>query len=252
MSGSRPVALVTGAASGIGAATADHLIGEGWRVIGIDLESAPLAEVRASRTGPNLEFRAADVTDEPAILAVVDEIEAAIGPIAGVVNCAGIARDTPTLDHPVDAFRKILDVNVVGSFIVARAAARKMSARKQGAIVNIASISGIRGSKGRAGYGASKGAVITLTKVMATDLAGFGIRVNAIAPGPIETPMVQAMHTAADRELFHRFVPMARYAEPREIASVIAFLLDNDKSSFITGEIIAVDGGFRGAGVIER
>ena len=116
----------------------------------------------------------------------------------------------------------------------------------------VASISGLRGSKGRSAYGASKGAVVTLTQVMANDLAEYGIRVNAVAPGPIETPMVKAIHTQADRDLYHRFVPMNRYAEPREIATVVAFLLDDTKSSYVTAEIIAVDGGYRGAGIIVR
>ncbi len=118
-----------------------------------------------------------------------------------------------------------------------------------GAIVNIASISGIRGSKGRSAYGASKGAVINLTKVMATDLAPFKIRVNAVAPGPIDTPMVRAVHSDDDRKTYHRFVPMRRYGEPAEIAHAVEFLLDERRSSYITGEILAVDGGFRGAGI---
>jgi NAD(P)-dependent dehydrogenase (short-subunit alcohol dehydrogenase family) len=119
-----------------------------------------------------------------------------------------------------------------------------------GAIVNIASISGLRGSKGRSAYGASKGAVVTLTQVMANDLAPFGIRVNAVAPGPVETPMVQAIHTDADRELYHRYIPMKRYGTPVELASVIHFLLDETQSSYVTGEIVAADGGYRGAGLI--
>jgi NAD(P)-dependent dehydrogenase (short-subunit alcohol dehydrogenase family) len=125
-----------------------------------------------------------------------------------------------------------------------------MAKAGRGAIVNVASISGIRGSKGRSAYGASKGAVINLTQVMANDLAPHGIRVNAVAPGPVETPMVKALHSSADRELYGRYIPMRRYAEPREIASVIYFLLDESQSSFVTGEIVAVDGGYRGAGII--
>jgi len=146
--------------------------------------------------------------------------------------------------------RKILDVNVVGTFIVARAAARLMKDRGGGAIVNIASVSGLRGGKGRSAYGASKGAVVVLTQVLANDLARYKIRVNAVAPGPVDTPMVKAVHTAADRALWLRHVPMRRYAEPGEIASVIEFLLDGTRSGFMTGEIVAVDGGFRGTGVM--
>jgi NAD(P)-dependent dehydrogenase (short-subunit alcohol dehydrogenase family) len=168
------------------------------------------------------------------------------------LNSAGIASDVHVFDTKVALFRKILDINVVGSFIVGRAAARAMATRKRGAIVNVTSISGLRGSKGRAAYGASKGAVITMTQVMANDLAAYGIRVNAVAPGPVETPMVKALHSAADRKAFNRFIPMGRYGEPDEIAGAVEFLLDETRASYITGEILAVDGGYRGAGVIAR
>ena len=191
-----------------------------------------------------------DVTDDAAAGRVVAQVVEALGGIDGVVNSAGIAADVHTLDTPVELFRKILDVNVVGTFIVARAAARVMKDRGGGAIVNLASVAGVRGSKGRSAYGSSKGAVCVLTQVMANDLARFGIRVNAIAPGPVDTPMVQALHSAKDRALWSRYLPMRRYGKPEEIASVIEFLLDGTKSGYVTGEIVAVDGGFSGAGVI--
>jgi NAD(P)-dependent dehydrogenase (short-subunit alcohol dehydrogenase family) len=114
----------------------------------------------------------------------------------------------------------------------------------------MASVSGLRGSKGRSAYGASKGAVVTLTQVLANDLARYAIRVNAVAPGPVDTPMVRTMHTDKDRALWARHVPMRRYAEPGEIATVVEFLLDSTRSGYVTGEIIAADGGFRGAGII--
>ncbi len=141
-------------------------------------------------------------------------------------------------------------MNVVGTFIVARAAARIMKDRCGGAIVNLSSVSGLRGSKGRSAYGASKGAVAVLTQVMATDLARYGIRVNAVAPGPVDTAMVKAMHTDADRALWARHIPMRRYAEPDEIAAVIELLLDGTRSGYMTGAVVPVDGGFAGAGII--
>ncbi|MGH6814925.1 MAG: SDR family NAD(P)-dependent oxidoreductase [Hyphomicrobiaceae bacterium] len=247
------VVLVTGGASGIGLATAEHLIAAGAKVAIFDLAADGLAAVRSRYTGiAQVRADALDVTDEAAVERAVAAAESELGPITGVVNSAGISTDVPTLDTPADLFRRILDVNVVGTFLVGRTAARRMTARRHGAIVNIASISGLRGSKGRAAYGASKGAVITLTKVMANDLARYGLRVNAVAPGPVETPMVKALHTAEDRAIYRRFVPMRRYAEPAEIARVVAFLLDDKQASYITGEILAVDGGFRGAGIIEE
>jgi len=138
---------------------------------------------------------------------------------------------------------------VVGTFVVGRAGARIMRATG-GAIVNIASISGLRGSKGRAAYGASKGAVVTLTQVMAVDLAPYRIRVNAVAPGPVETPMVEALHPPEVRRAYRHHVPMRRYARADEIAAAVLFLLDDTQSGYVTGEILAVDGGFRGAGMM--
>jgi NAD(P)-dependent dehydrogenase (short-subunit alcohol dehydrogenase family) len=249
--GKARVALVTGAASGIGAATAQRLLASGWKVAILDRDEKALGAAHGAHAGsPHVFAAPVDVTDETAVQGVVDRAVASLGGLDGIVNSAGIAADIPALDTPVDLFRKVLDVNVVGTFIVARAAARIMKERGGGAIVNLASVAGLRGSKGRSAYGSSKGAVIVLTQVLATDWARYGIRVNAVAPGPVDTPMVEAMHTAQDRALWSRHIPMRRYAEPGEIATVIEFLLDGERSGFITGEVVAVDGGFRGAGII--
>jgi NAD(P)-dependent dehydrogenase (short-subunit alcohol dehydrogenase family) len=251
------VALVTGGASGIGLATAGALLEEGWRIGLVDRDAGGLATAAAKLRQPDrIATHPLDVTDEAATTRVIADVQRRFGRLDGVVNSAGIADDIPALETSVDKFRRILDINVIGSFVVARAAAKLMIAAAGGksegvgAIVNLASISGLRGSKGRVAYGASKGAVVTMTQVLANDLAPAGIRVNAIAPGPVETAMVANMHTADDRRLFARYIPMNRYAAPAEIASAIVFLLDGTRSSFITGEVIAVDGGFRGAGVI--
>ena len=246
------VVLITGAASGIGLASLETMLKAGWRVAAVDRDEKALASLRA-KYGPSADVHiaAADVCDEPAITQLVADVVAKFGRIDGVLNSAGIGADVPALDTSVEMFKRILDVNVVGSFIVARAAALAMKAAGTGgAIVNIASISGLRGSKGRVAYGASKGAVVTMTQVLANDLSGYGIRVNAVAPGPIDTPMVEALHSTEDRDLYMRYVPMARYGTPQEIASAAAFLLDNSVSGYVTGEILAVDGGYRGAGII--
>lgn len=251
-------AVVTGAASGIGLAIAEHLIGEGWRVAAVDRDAAGLSGLAARHPDPaRLLALPLDITDEGAVEAAMTTATDALGPVTGVVNAAGIAADIPALDTPVALYRKILDVNVIGSFIVARAAARRMVARAKagepsGAIVTIASVSGLRGGKGRIAYGSSKAAVILQTQVLANDLAPYGIRCNAIAPGPIETPLIKAMHTAEDRATWSRFVPMNRYGRPEDIAHAAAFLLDETRAAFITGEVLAVDGGFAGAGIIVR
>jgi NAD(P)-dependent dehydrogenase (short-subunit alcohol dehydrogenase family) len=255
------VAFVTGGASGIGLATARRLMASGWRVAIADRDAAALDGLRRAHAGsPESYATPLDVTDEGAVEKAVTEAVAALGGLDGVVNSAGIAADIPALDTPVDLFRKILDINVVGTFIVARAAAAIMKAmtdggghgasRNGGAIVNLASVAGLRGSKGRSAYGASKGAVAVLTQVLANDLARYRIRVNAVAPGPVDTPMVKTMHTAGDRALWARHIPMRRYAEPDEIAAVIEFLLDGTRSGYMTGAIVPVDGGFAGAGII--
>ena len=245
------VALITGGASGIGLATAERLLASGWKVAIADRDEKALEALRKAHAGSSrVLVSTLDVTDESAAQALAKQVAETLGGIHGVVNSAGIAADIPALETPVDLFRKILDVNVVGTFIVARAAAQVMKDHGGGAIVNLASVSGLRGSKGRSAYGASKGGVIILTQVLANDLARYGIRVNAVAPGPVDTPMVKALHVDKDRSLWSRHVPMARYAEPAEIASVIEFLLDGTRSSYMTGAVLPVDGGFAGAGII--
>lgn len=248
---SERVAFVTGAASGIGLATARQLLDDGWAVALADREARNLEKAMAELATPSRALAVTlDIMDETAVAEAIAQTIAAFGGLHGVVNCAGIAADVPALDTKVDLFRRILDVNVTGTFIVSQAAARFMQHHGGGAIVNLASVSGLRGSKGRSAYGASKGAVVTLTQVLANDLARYRIRVNAVAPGPVDTPLVQAMHTDADRTMWKRYIPMKRYGTTDEIAKAVAFLLDDTKSSFITGEILAVDGGFRGAGVV--
>jgi len=245
------VALVTGAGSGIGRATVGRLLDARWKVAAVDQNATALASLAASVAKPQRLFtQALDVTNEPATEKAIAMAGEALGRIDGVVNSAGIAADIPALATPVELFRKVLDVNVVGTFIVARAAARVMRNTGGGCIVNISSVAGLRGGKGRSAYGASKGAVIVLTQVLANDLARYGIRVNAVAPGPVDTPMAQAMHSERDKAQWMRHIPMRRYARPDEIASVIEFLLDDTRSSYMTGEIVAVDGGFRGAGIL--
>jgi len=242
--------IVTGGASGIGFATAQELISQDRRVGLLDIQAEKL-EAAQKALGNGSYALQADITDGAAVAQAVAETERALGPITGVVNSAGIARDIPCLETDPALFRTILDVNVIGSFIVSQAAARVMiEGKRQGAIVNLASVSGIRGNIGRVAYGASKGAVVVMTKVMAVELAAHGIRVNAVSPGPVDTPLVQALHGENIRRQWLTVIPQRRYAAPSEIASVIAFLLDGAKSSFVTGQNWAADGGFEGGGLL--
>ncbi len=240
-----PAILVTGGASGIGFAVVDAVLAEGWRAICADVSEPNLASAR-EKLGhrAELRFEHLDVADEDAVVSAVATCEREFGPLAGIVNSAGIARDIPALETSAKIFRQVLDVNLLGTFLVAREAAKAMRGRAAGAIVNLASVSGVVGNQGRTAYGASKGGVIVMTKVLALEFAPLGIRVNAIAPGPIDTPMVKEMHSEKARAAWVDLVPQQRYGTPADVASAAVFLLDARRSGYVTGQTICVDGGF--------
>ena len=244
------VTLVTGGASGIGLALTEGLLESGHRVLVADVSEENLEALRSKAPATQLRCVHMDVSDEQGVRAVVEDSEASFGPISGLVNSAGIGRDVAFLDTDLDYLQRVLQVDLVGTFLVGREVARCMRQRRRGSIVNIASVSGIRGNAGRAAYGASKGGVITLTKVQAVELASDGIRVNAVAPGPIETPLVGRMHTEAARQRWVSDVPQRRYAAPAELNGTLAWLLDDKLSSFVTGQVVSVDGGFTAAGLL--
>ncbi|WP_279483656.1 SDR family NAD(P)-dependent oxidoreductase [Aureimonas sp. SK2] len=243
----RNLVIVTGAASGIGLATVERFLAEGWPVTALDRDAAGL-DTLAERLGDEaLSVHPIDLTDEAAIAAFV----AGLGgrPVAGLVNSAGVGFNTSFRDTTPDMFRRIYEINVIAAFALAKALLPALEAG-EGSVVNVASVSGMVGNAGRSAYGASKGALITLTKIMAVELAPAGVRVNAVSPGPIETAMVREFHDAGTRERWLNRVAMRRYGQPEEIAGTIGFLVDPRASSYVTGQILAVDGGFATAGLL--
>ncbi len=237
------VALVTGGLSGIGLAIARRMVEEGAIVIAADLATDAIALGDGSLVPLRM-----DVSDPASVEAGLAGIVARHGRIDCAVNSAGIGKDIPFLDTPLETFDRIIAVNLRGTFIVGQAVARAMSRTGGGAIVNIASVSGMTGNVGRSAYGASKGGVVILSRVMAVDLAAHGIRVNVLAPGPVDTPLVAQMHTPANRAEWLGRTPLRRYAQPEEIAGAVVFLCSDD-ASYVTGHVLAADGGFLACGL---
>ncbi len=245
----RKVALVTGAARGIGLATAKRFLAEGWRVALLDIENDLLQGAMVEIANPEHTLALnCDVSDASAVAAAIDTLDKHFGRLDALVNNAGVAVFAPLLETSDADWNRILAVNLTGPFLCTKAAASLMREHGGGTIVNITSISAVRASTLRSAYGTSKAGLAHLTKQLAVELASLGIRVNAVAPGPVDTAMAKAVHTAEIRADYHDAIPLNRYGLEAELAEAI-FFLSCERSSYITGQILAVDGGFDAAGI---
>ena len=246
---SMPVAVVTGAARGIGLATTRRFLADGCRVAMIDIDSATLDKAVAGlEDAQHVMALHCDVSDPVQVQSAIDRVESRFGRIDSLVNNAGVAVFKPIGQTTFEEWRHVMATNLDGAFLCAKACVPVMLKRGSGAIVNIASISGLRGSTLRVAYGTSKAALIHLTRQQAVELGTVGIRANAIAPGPVETEMARQVHTPAIRADYHDTIPLGRYGTMDEIASAIGFLC-SPAASYVNGQILAVDGGFEASGI---
>jgi meso-butanediol dehydrogenase/(S,S)-butanediol dehydrogenase/diacetyl reductase len=245
---SAPVAVVTGGARGIGLAIGEWFLAAGYRVALLDIDAATLGSTRDSMDDPRVLHIVCDVSDPQQVQSAVDQVASAFGRIDSLVNNAGIAIFKPIGETTFEEWRKVLSVNLDGAFLCTQACAPVMLKTGGGSIVNIASISGLRASTLRVAYGTSKAALIHLTRQQAVELGNAGIRVNAIAPGPVDTEMAKLVHSVAIRSDYYDTIPLNRYGTPAEIANAAGFLC-SAAASFVNGQVLAVDGGFDAAGV---
>lgn len=238
------VAVVTGGSRGIGRAIALRLAESGADVALIYAGNQAAADETAQQVR-ELGVRAmavqCDVSDAQQAAAAIKQVRAELGPIDILVNNAGITRDGISLRMKPGDFRRVIDVNLTGAFLMAQAAMSDFVQRRSGRIINISSASGLMGNAGQANYSAAKAGMIGLTKTLARELAGRGVTVNAVAPGFVKTEMTAAMNEAALSEGL-KSVPMGRMAEPEEIAEAVAFLA-SDRAAYITGTVLSVNGG---------
>jgi meso-butanediol dehydrogenase / (S,S)-butanediol dehydrogenase / diacetyl reductase len=252
-----PVAVITGAARGIGLEIARQFVAQGTRVALLDIEADLLRQAVQTESWSAAQALAlpCDVAIESQVQAAIAQIIKKFGRIDHLINNAGVAVFKPLLEHTAQEWQRVIDVNLTGPFLCTQACAPHMlknagneKDQERGSIVNIASISGLRASSLRVAYGTSKAALIHLTKQQAVELGNAGIRCNAVAPGPVETAMAKAVHSPAIRRDYHDTIPLARYGSEAEIANAVLWLCST-QASYVNGQCLAVDGGFDASGI---
>ncbi|WP_272004835.1 SDR family NAD(P)-dependent oxidoreductase [Roseovarius sp. ZX-A-9] len=237
--------VVTGAARGIGLATTRQFLADGWHVVMIDRDEAALSSAAAPLEGA--EPVLCDISQPDQVDRMAADLATAGHSIDALVNNAGVAEFGPLAETDFACWRRVMETNLDGTFLMSQALRAPLISAK-GAIVNIASISGLRASTLRVAYGTSKAAVMHLTRQQAVELGEFGVRANCVCPGPVATKLAMAVHTPDIIAAYHDALPLNRYGSEDEIASVICFLC-SEKASFVTGQIIASDGGFEATGI---
>jgi len=245
--------LITGAATGLGWSMAERFAAEGYAIAGLDRDGPAVeaAMARLNATGVRTLALAASVSDEAAVEASVARCVAELGGLDVLVNNAGLSCNTPALDLSLTEWRRVIDVNLTGVFLCARAAGRHMVGHGGGGIINMSSMYGVIAAPDRAGYCASKSAVAMLTRVLAIEWAASGVRVNAIAPGYVRTALLDDLIQSGrvDIGALTRRTPLGRMGTPEEVAEMALFLA-SERSSFITGQVVGVDGGWSAYGYI--
>jgi NAD(P)-dependent dehydrogenase (short-subunit alcohol dehydrogenase family) len=239
-------AVVTGAAQGIGRFTAELLAERGYKLAVIDLRQAAEIVDAIEANGGEAFGYAGDITDEAVVTDFAKEAFARFGSADVLVNNAGISHISPAEDTTASDYRRVLEVNLVAPFLLSKIFGEKMLEAGSGSIINVASIAGLAGVSDRAAYNASKHGLIGLTRTLAAEWGGRGVRVNAVCPGWVKTEMDaadQAGGSYTDADITAR-VPMGRFASPGDIAHAIAFLADERESGFINGQALAIDGGW--------
>jgi NAD(P)-dependent dehydrogenase (short-subunit alcohol dehydrogenase family) len=244
------VALITGAAQGIGQRTSEVLAERGFALALNDLRSPSETVARARQQGVRAIEVLGSVADEAAVERMADTVMQEFGRIDVLVNNAGISSIAPAEETTTEEWRRVMEVNLLGPFLCCRTFGRIMLKQRSGSIVNVASVAGLLGVADRAAYNASKHGLIGLTRTLAAEWGGRGVRCNAVCPGWVKTPMDDASQGAGfyrDNDIINR-VPQARFATPDDIAQAIAFLADPAQSGFVNGHTLSVDGGWAADG----
>jgi 3-oxoacyl-[acyl-carrier protein] reductase len=240
----RPVALVTGGSRGIGHQVVTRLATDGFDVAFCYVSSQDAAEMvakEASAAGAAVYLQKVDVSDRRAAGGFVRAAERELGPLAAVVSCAGIVRDSPLVLMKDDDWQAVLRVNLDGTYHVCKAAMFSMMKRRAGTVVTMSSVAGVYGNAAQTNYSASKAGIIGFTMALAREVGHYGIRVNAVAPGFIETDMLAGLSGEHVEKMTGR-IPLGRFGHPREVADLVSFLV-SDRSTYITGQCFGVDGG---------